>query len=537
MPDESPALTIHLEGLSDVGKLRPNNEDYWGASPDSLTFAVADGVGGRRNGDIASRTAVETFLAAVGRGGGDPDSLLRAAVAEANAALTWSMPSQPGSGDMSTTLLGAIVKGDQLYLANVGDSRAYLLRGGTLQQLTRDHSWASEDEEMARGDPNSSLNRRFASVITRALGKGATSEPDIYTVALSPGDRVILATDGLTRQVDDDTIKRLAARGSTRKAIQDLIDRANAAGGKDNVTVVIAEIDSEAARTQTMPATGAPVGAGAATPGRPGGSLYPRSTLSTRGPLPPNVLLAGAGVLGLVLLCLAFGAGVLFGRSTGGGGQPATVAQPAATAGAQPTRPPGTPATTGTAAAPAAAGTPTSTAGIKTEFPNTTGGFEPREGDQEATPDGYTMRATAGATWAFLANQTPADFTVETDCKQTKAVDEATCGLVFRAQDDANWYKVAVDAQAQRVIVNSLIKGARKDLVNRANVAAVNKGTGTNTIKVVASGTSFAISVNGQEIETVRDETFSKGQIGLIANGGAVPAELRFTRFELTSKS
>src|SRR2546430_15869560 len=112
MPDESPALTIHLEGLSDVGKLRPNNEDYWGATPDSLIFAIADGVGGRRNGDIASRTAVETFLAAVGRGGGDPDSPLRAAVAGANAALTSSMPSPPGRRRMAPPPPGARVHGD-----------------------------------------------------------------------------------------------------------------------------------------------------------------------------------------------------------------------------------------------------------------------------------------------------------------------------------------------------------------------------------------------------------------------------------------
>jgi hypothetical protein len=108
--------------------------------------------------------------------------------------------------------------------------------------------------------------------------------------------------------------------------------------------------------------------------------------------------------------------------------------------------------------------------------------------------------------------------------------------MVFRTQDDANWYKVAVEPQTQRVIVNSLIRGSSTILYNQV-VNGVRTGTEGNTLRVVATGASFTVSVNGQELQTIREETFSRGQVGLIANGGAQPAEIRFTRFELTPRS
>lgn len=531
MQTSRPLLSVHLEGVSDAGRLRPNNEDYWGASPDSKAFAVADGVGGRRNGDVASRTAVETFLSAVVRGGAEPESLLRAAVAEANAALTWSAPPQPGGGDMATTLVGALIQGEQLFVANVGDSRAYLVRAGQLQQLTRDHS-SAQDEEEARIDPSDPRAQRYASVITRALGKGAPSEPDLFTVALAPGDRVILCSDGLTRQVEDDQIRRLASRGSARKAVQDLVERANTAGGKDNVTVVIAEIEGVPDGTgPTPPASASVLAASGRTPYA--GSPYGRASNALRGPLSDNralMLAIGGGVLGL---CLIFLFGFAIGRATAPATTPVVQApQPTAVA----TTRPGAAAPPAGSVTPAAPATAVVAGGIHSDFKNTGAGLEAREGEQAASADGYGLKATGGASWAFFANQSFADFTAELECRLTKAVDGGACGLLFRVQDDSNWYKVSIEPQTQKVVFNSLVKGTRNDFFGMV-FPAVNKGTAANRIKVVATGTTITVLVNDQEVKTVKDETFSKGQAGVIANGGDAQAEVLVSKFDLTPKT
>lgn len=579
---------VQLEGVSDPGRTRPHNEDYWGATADALAFAVADGVGGRRNGDVASRTAVETFLAAIERGGADPESLIRSAVAEANAALTWSMPTQGSMGDMSTTLVGALIQGDQLYVANVGDSRAYLLRGNQMQQITRDHTLSAE-EAAARSPELEAISRRYSHVITRSLGKGSSAEPDVHNVTLLPGDRILLCTDGLSRQVDDETIRRLASRGPIRKAVQDLVDRANAAGGKDNVTVVLAEVElAPSGRTEPMPAVGAAGSARTGTAADPGATVRLPTSPSAAGtaggarssvgtPPPPttgtgqrgvpsgtsaaayftqrpnarglrlNPALIGGIVGAIVLLCVMFGVGFAAGRLTAPntGASPVSTGQPASTVVPGPAgQPTGVPQTPVVAASPGAGATPgaatgvTPTSGLRTDFRGTAGGFERQSGEQEATADGYIMRAPAGGvTWALLPNQTYRDFTAEIECRLNRPTDDGTCGFVFHATaDSSNWYKVAINPKTQQMVVNSLVRDVRKDLFTRAGITAIQTGTNPNTIRVVASGSTFTFSVNGTEVTTVSDDTFSSGLVGLIANGLNAPVEVRFTRFELTPR-
>lgn len=239
-------------GDTHVGLVRSGNEDAYLLAPP--LFAVADGLGGHQAGEIASSLAIDTLLDAAPRA--VEAKALGRAVRRANAAVIDAAESGRGRAGMGTTLTAVMVEGTRLAVAHVGDSRAYLLHYGQLEQLTQDHSMVADLVRQGRLTLEESRVHPNRSVITRALGSDPNLLVDTFEVDAAPGDRLLLATDGLTSMVDDAEIERvLAAEGSPDGAVDTLIDRALAAGGHDNITVVVADLGTPHAAQARHPRT------------------------------------------------------------------------------------------------------------------------------------------------------------------------------------------------------------------------------------------------------------------------------------------
>jgi protein phosphatase len=228
---------------SDVGRLRSGNEDSYFCG--QTVFAVADGLGGHQGGEVASAAAVEPLAALDGREFAEPAEAAEAlttAIREGNAAILERAAGDPGLWGMGTTVTAAALAGDHhLQLAHVGDSRAYLLRDGSLDQLTTDHTIVGELVRRGRLTPQQAAIHPERSILTRAVGldpRVPVDTPD--PLELHDGDQVLLCSDGLTEAVDDDRIAELLSTGTDGEAAcRSLIDAANAAGGPDNITVVL----------------------------------------------------------------------------------------------------------------------------------------------------------------------------------------------------------------------------------------------------------------------------------------------------------
>ena len=209
---------------SDTGRVRERNEDRWLARryAGTVLLAVADGVGGSSGGDIASGITVETLAAvfAAPTFRESARSALADAIGRANAAVL-RRSAELGHPQAASTLVAAAIRGREACVANVGDSRAYLIRRGTPRQITTDHA----------GGP--------ASSITRFVGDARGVQPDIFVEILQPGDRLVLCSDGLTRHVSDAEIAECVATDDPARAADRLVGMANARGGLDNVTVLI----------------------------------------------------------------------------------------------------------------------------------------------------------------------------------------------------------------------------------------------------------------------------------------------------------
>jgi protein phosphatase len=201
-------------------------------------FLVADGMGGHRSGEIASRRAVDHVIRAYMHDPApDVAASLHRAIRSANASLYETATREQAGTRWGTTLVAAVVRGDELWVANVGDSRAYLLRDRQLQQLSRDHSWGGE---AAAGLGENWIGRH---VITRALGSRPQVEVDVYPpLALRPGDRIVLCTDGLTGPLDEATIGEIARRHPPQTAAEQLVRAANERDAPDNVSVIVVAI-------------------------------------------------------------------------------------------------------------------------------------------------------------------------------------------------------------------------------------------------------------------------------------------------------
>ena len=223
---------------SDVGNVRAHNEDSFIAQ--SPLFVVADGMGGHEAGEVASEIAIRTMADNVPPA---PDAeALAYAVVMANEAVLRGAQDGTGRPGMGTTMTAALVYDDQLVIAQVGDSRAYLLHEGALQRITRDHSLVADLVEQGRLTEEEARVHPQRSVITRALGSDPHMQPDTYRMRVEPGDRLLLCSDGLSSMIDDTAIEAILGFNPDPTAACDaLVDEALAAGGLDNITVIVVD--------------------------------------------------------------------------------------------------------------------------------------------------------------------------------------------------------------------------------------------------------------------------------------------------------
>jgi serine/threonine protein phosphatase PrpC len=238
--------------ITDPGRRRRRNEDAFVCEPP--LFAVADGMGGAQAGEIASRLAA---TAVQGGPAGDVVELIQ----EANRRVWERSAEDEAVSGMGTTMTVALVDADVVRIGHVGDSRAYLIREGTLAQLTEDHSLVAELVRSGKLSPEEAEVHPQRSVITRALGTEREVDVDAFSVPARTGDVFMLCSDGLTGMVADETILDLVGRNRAQlqAAAKALVDAANRQGGEDNITLVLFEIADAAGDTATMPALDLPV--------------------------------------------------------------------------------------------------------------------------------------------------------------------------------------------------------------------------------------------------------------------------------------
>lgn len=260
---------------SDVGLVRGHNEDsFLMRAP---LFAVSDGMGGHAAGEVASSIAVEA-IAEKGPGTAD-DVLLGAAVEAANKAVIKGAEDGVGKPGMGCTASAVLIEKDRMAVAHVGDSRVYVLHHGTLVRITHDHSYVEELVDSGQITADEARTHPSRSIITRALGSDPDMYADHFTLEVSEGDRVILCSDGLSSMVPDDQIESLAVSSATpQQAADNLVAAALTAGGSDNVTVVVVDVlDDGVAEAQRR-----------------------------------HLIRRGAGVLGILVACLAAAAVAVF---------------------------------------------------------------------------------------------------------------------------------------------------------------------------------------------------------------------------------
>jgi protein phosphatase len=244
-------------GLSDAGRKRRRNEDAWVCHPP--LFAVADGMGGARGGEIASRVAATALGESVD---GSGESRVVALIQEANRQVYERAREDTDASGMGTTITVALFENGIVSIGHVGDSRAYLIRDRKVDQLTEDHSLVAELVRSGRLSPEEAETHPQRSVITRALGTDPDVDVDVFSVEAKPGDLFLICSDGLTAMVHDETILDVVERQreDLDAAAKELIAAANRMGGDDNITVVFFEVVEEGApepsETKPMPALG-----------------------------------------------------------------------------------------------------------------------------------------------------------------------------------------------------------------------------------------------------------------------------------------
>jgi protein phosphatase len=263
--------TIAVGAATDVGRRRDHNEDAYAtfeagggeaeagvgeAGPrkiegGALVLVVADGMGGHQAGEVASEIAITVLrreLSQASAWADDPSGALKAAIERANQEIWHEAEADPEKSGMGSTIVAALVVGNRAYLANAGDSPAYLIRGQDSEQITRDHGLVAEQVEAGVIAPEDAEHHPFRHILTRCLGAEATVEAEVYPPReLQAGDVLVLCSDGLTEHVKQREVALLVASESPDSISPDkvaaaLIDVANQRGGHDNITVVVARV-------------------------------------------------------------------------------------------------------------------------------------------------------------------------------------------------------------------------------------------------------------------------------------------------------
>ena len=253
-------MEIVSGGVTDVGRVRTNNEDTYQILDSLNLYVLSDGMGGEAHGEVASALAVETIVKYCQEANedtnvtllGTPDNFgertrrLQSAVRQANLNIFESAQKNPAQRGMGATVTAVWADQDKLSVAHVGDSRAYLLRTGNLQQLTSDHSLVAEQVRRGIITPQQAEESEMQSVLLRALGAHPDVEVDVDEVGVYSGDVLLLCSDGLTRMVTEPEIAgTLQAETRPATAAQKLVDLANERGGLDNITVVVVRFQEE----------------------------------------------------------------------------------------------------------------------------------------------------------------------------------------------------------------------------------------------------------------------------------------------------
>ena len=239
---------INAFGKTDVGLMRTINQDSIFTSIEPIgklpnLFIVADGMGGHKAGDLASRFTVENVVRLVEsyKDYRDPVTILAKAINEVNGMLIEKSKESEDYEGMGTTLVAATIDGDVLKVANVGDSRLYLIEKDILQ-ITRDHSLVEDMVRMGMIDKEEAKTHYKKNVITKAIGVAddRTATPDIFEIEISDGEKLLLCSDGLTNMVEDYEIKKIVTKNERiEDAVRALIDQANENGGKDNISAIL----------------------------------------------------------------------------------------------------------------------------------------------------------------------------------------------------------------------------------------------------------------------------------------------------------
>ncbi len=240
---------IRAFSITDIGRVRKLNQDYVFASEQALgnlpnLFIVADGMGGHNAGDYASKHAVEIMKAEIERSfEKSPVKILRKAIQAANDYIRQKAGEDESLRGMGTTVVAATCLGDRyLEVANVGDSRLYIVSNDKIEQITRDHSLVEEMVRMGGIDRESARIHPDKNIITRAVGVEAAVEADFYNVELERGDTVLLCSDGLTNMLEDEEIRMImGSREGVEEKAEELVRAANDNGGRDNIAVIIIE--------------------------------------------------------------------------------------------------------------------------------------------------------------------------------------------------------------------------------------------------------------------------------------------------------
>lgn len=237
-------------GMSDIGQVREVNQDYCGEFDDPESkrrlLIVADGMGGHLGGEVASRMAVETAAEIFRAGGGDPDELLRRAFEVANERVHKAAQEDMELAGMGTTGVCLLFEPEgRGWVAHVGDSRAYRLRGGRLEQITEDHSVVGALIRMGHISEEEARMHPQRNEILRAIGTNDEVEVQVTQLDLEPGDVYLLCSDGLSGLVPDAEIESVLNRLEPQDAVRTLVQMANLEGGNDNITVQIARVPGE----------------------------------------------------------------------------------------------------------------------------------------------------------------------------------------------------------------------------------------------------------------------------------------------------
>jgi protein phosphatase len=260
-PSEVSGLKYRLGFLTDVGKVRSNNEDsilamellsmFESKTNSSVLSAVADGVGGSQKGEVASRLALQTLAAKapafmIGSGRAELESALRTAIESANESVIKYGMEHTESEGLATTIVASVIDSGVMCIAHAGDSRAYLINRGEIKQLTKDDSQVQELVDSGQLTAEQARHYPGRNVITRAVGAATDIEVSTSSLQLAPGDYIMLCSDGLWEPLTDAEIQKIVLESpNPQSACEQLVALANQRGGKDNASIVIVEVQSE----------------------------------------------------------------------------------------------------------------------------------------------------------------------------------------------------------------------------------------------------------------------------------------------------